>query len=78
MATIHGRLVIEKKNEVYLTISTEDSIRKELSDFFKFRVPGASFIPAVRKKFWDGYIRLFHLHQNYPPQLKLLEGQAMQ
>ena len=64
MATIHGRLVIEKKNEVYLTISTEDSIRKELSEFFKFKVPGASFIPAVRKKFWDGYIRLFHLQTN--------------
>ena len=64
MAQIHGRLVIEKKNEVYLTISTEDSIRKELSEFFKFKVPGASFIPAVRKKFWDGYIRLFHLQTN--------------
>ena len=64
MATIHGRLVIEKKNEVYLTISTEDSIRKELSEFFKFKVPGASFIPAVRKRFWDGYIRLFNLNTN--------------
>ena len=64
MATIHGRLVVEKTNEVYLTISTEDSIRKELSEFFKFKVPGASFIPAVRKKFWDGYIRLFHLNKN--------------
>ena len=34
MAQVHGRLVIEKNNEVYLKISTEDSIRKELSDFF--------------------------------------------
>jgi superfamily II DNA or RNA helicase len=64
MAQVHGRLVIEKNNEVYLKISTEDSIRKELSEFFKFKVPGASFIPAVRKKFWDGYIRLFHLNTN--------------
>ena len=64
MAKIHGRLVVAKKDEVYLTISTEDSIRKELSEFFKFKVPGASFIPAVRKKFWDGYIRLFHLQTN--------------
>ena len=64
MAQIHGRLVVAKKDEVYLTISTEDSIRKELSEFFKFKVPGASFIPSVRKKFWDGYIRLFHLQTN--------------
>ena len=64
MAQIHGRLIVTKKDEVYFTISTEDSIRKELSEFFKFKVPGASFIPAVRKKLWDGYIRLFHLQTN--------------
>ena len=64
MAEIHGRLVVAKKDEVYLSISTEDSIRKELSEFFKFKVPGAQFIPAVRKRFWDGYIRLFNLNTN--------------
>ena len=64
MAQIHGRLIVTKQDEVYLTISTEDSIRKELSEFFKFKVPGASFIPAVRKKFWDGYIRMFKLQKN--------------
>ena len=64
MAKIHGRLVVAKKDEVYLSISTEDSIRKELSEFFKFKVPGAEFIPAVRRRFWDGYIRLFNLNTN--------------
>ena len=64
MAEIHGRLIVAKTDEVYLTISTEDSIRKELSEFFKFKVPGAQFIPAVRKRFWDGYIRLFNLNTN--------------
>ena len=66
MAQIHGRLVVAKKDEVYLTISTEDSIRKELSEFFKFKVPGASFIPAVRKKFWDDTFVYFIFKQiNY-------------
>ena len=64
MAKIHGRVVVAKADEVYLFISAEDSIRKELSEFFKFKVPGASFIPAVRKRFWDGYIRLFNLNTN--------------
>ena len=64
MATIHGRLIVAKKDEVYLYISTEDSIRKELSEFFKFKVPGSEFIPAVRRRFWDGYIRLFNLNTN--------------
>ena len=52
MAKVYGRLVIDKQDEVYLSVSTEDSIRKELSEFFKFKVPGAEFIPAVRKRFW--------------------------
>ena len=64
MAEVHGRVLVEKKNQVYLSISTEDSIRKELSEFFKFKVPGAQFIPSVRKRFWDGYIRLFSLQTN--------------
>ena len=64
MAKVHGRLIVAKTDEVYLTVSTEDSIRKELSEFFKFKVPGAEFIPAVRKRFWDGYIRLYNLNTN--------------
>ena len=64
MAQVHGRLVVAKKDQVYLSVSTEDSIRKELSEFFKFKVPGSEFIPAVRKRFWDGYIRLFNLNTN--------------
>jgi len=64
MAKVHGRLVVAKTDEVYLTVSAEDSIRKELSEFFKFKVPGAEFIPAVRRRFWDGYIRLFNLTSN--------------
>tara|TARA_B100000287_G_scaffold341995_1_gene328601 strand:+ start:804 stop:2288 length:1485 start_codon:yes stop_codon:yes gene_type:complete len=67
MAEVHGRLVVDKADEVSLFISTEDSIRKELSEFFKFKVPGASFIPAVRRRFWDGYIRLFNLNTNKLP-----------
>lgn len=64
MAEVHGRVVASKLNQVYLQLSTDDSIRKELSEFFKFKVPGAEFIPAVRKRFWDGYLRLFSLQTN--------------
>ena len=64
MAEVHGRLIVAKSDEVYLKVSAEDSIRKELSEFFKFKVPGAEFIPAVRRRFWDGYIRLFNLNTN--------------
>ena len=50
---------IEKFNEVYLRIKTEPAIAKELSEFFTFDVPNASFMPSVRNRLWDGRIRLF-------------------
>ena len=50
---------VEKKNEVYLTVDTERSTARALSDFFTFEVPGAKFMPAYRNRIWDGKIRLF-------------------
>ena len=58
------KLVVYKKNDVHLIISCEDWMAFELSDYFKFRVPGAHFIPSVRNKTWDGYIRLFDRRDN--------------
>ena len=57
---------ISKLNEVYLTLEVDDSLEKELSDYFTFEVPGAKFMPHYRKKLWDGKIRLFSPH--IPPQ----------
>ena len=44
---------ISKINEVYLTLEVDDSLEKELSDYFTFEVPGAKFMPHYRKKLWD-------------------------
>jgi len=52
-------IIIDKKNEVYLKIEAEDSIRRELSEHFTFEVPGYKFMPAFRGRYWDGKIRLF-------------------
>jgi len=54
-----SHLVISKKNEVYIHIDAEIHIYYELADQFTFEVPGATFSPAYKKKFWDGKIRLF-------------------
>ena len=56
---VMSHLVISKKNEVYLHIDAEIHIYYELADQFTFEVPGATFSPAYKKKFWDGKIRLF-------------------
>ena len=55
-----SHLVISKKNEVYLHVEAEIHVYYELADQFTFDVPGASFSPAYKKKFWDGKIRLFN------------------
>lgn len=56
-------LRIEKLNEVYIRIFTEPSVEADLSEFFKFEVPGAKFTPKYKARLWDGLIRLYDLHR---------------
>jgi superfamily II DNA or RNA helicase len=55
-------ITIQKKNEIYLKVSTEPHIHQELSEHFTFEVPGAKFMPQYRSKYWDGKIRLYSTH----------------
>ena len=52
-------VTIEKFNEAYLRIKCDPAVARELSEFFTFEVPGAKFMPSVRRRIWDGKIRLF-------------------
>ena len=45
---------IRKYNSVYIQVDAEKSTCRELSDYFTFDVPGASFMPAYRNRYWDG------------------------
>ena len=57
-----SKMLISKKNEVYLRLSdVEPSISAELNDFFTFEVPGFKYMPAYRSKMWDGKIRLYNI-----------------
>jgi len=53
-------ITINKLNDVYIQIVCDMGIATELTDYFKFRVPGYQFTPSYRNKQWDGYIRLFN------------------
>jgi len=53
-------LLIDKKNEVYMSVQTEPGLAQELCDYFTFYVPGYRFMPAYRNRIWDGKIRLFN------------------
>ena len=50
---------VEKLNSVYLKLEAEADIRRELSDYFSFEVPGYKFTPQFRNRVWDGKIRLY-------------------
>ena len=50
---------IIKKNEIFLKVEAEPHLHKELSEHFQFEVPGAQFMPAVKRRYWDGKIRLY-------------------
>ncbi len=68
-------LTIQKLNEVYLRVTSEPHIEQELSEYFKFDVPVAKFMPAFRKKMWSGWIYLYSLKTKtlYAGLLKHLE-----
>ena len=51
---------VTKVDESFVRVDCSPAQRVELSEYFSFRVPGYQFIPAYRKKFWDGKIRLMN------------------
>ena len=52
-------IIVDKVNDVYIRIDADQSITRELSDYFSFEVPGYKFTPQFRRRVWDGKIRLF-------------------
>ena len=65
-------IIVQKKDEVYVKVDAEPHITRELSDYFRFRVPGFQYMPSFRSKKWDGYIYLFS-YLNYTLYLGLLD-----
>ena len=62
MEQVSSKMLISKKNEVYIKLQdVEPSVAAELNDFFTFEVPGFKYMPAYRNKMWDGKIRLYNI-----------------
>jgi len=57
-------LVVEYIDSVNIKINCDDSIAKELNQFFTFTVPNYQYTPAYKNKKWDGLIRLFNLYSH--------------
>lgn len=56
------KVIISKKNEVFLKIESEPHVYQELSEYFSFDIEGAKYMNQYRKRYWDGKIRLFSTH----------------
>jgi len=54
-------LIIEHVDSVNIRVRCERSVAKELSDFFTFKVPGHTYMPAYRNRIWDGQIKLYNM-----------------
>ena len=52
-------LILEKKNDVHLSVNADEDVRRDLGEYFTFSVPGFKFMPQYRSRHWDGKIRLF-------------------
>ena len=50
---------IRKLNHANLHLECDHGVAAEIREFFTFEVPGARFMPAFKRKVWDGKIRLF-------------------
>ena len=49
-----------KDHAMLQLVDAETSVVQELSDYFTFEVPGAKFMPAVKRRAWDGKIRMLN------------------
>jgi len=58
-------IYINDYNHAHIHVTSSDSgIEMEMSEFFKFRVPGYKFMPAFKRGNWDGFIKLYDTRTN--------------
>lgn len=55
------QIFVEKINEVYLRVTSEQGVEAELSEYFSFFVEGYKFMPSYKAGFFDGRLRLYNL-----------------
>jgi len=56
----HNTITICQRDQTKLLIRTDPSVEQEMIEEFSFFVPNHKFMPAFKKKVWDGKLRLFN------------------
>ena len=58
---------IRKLSHANLHLECDHGVAAEIREFFTFEVPGARYMPAFKRKVWDGKIRLFDVNSGELP-----------
>jgi hypothetical protein len=53
-------IIISPLNHSKTYVFADESIQKEISEYFSYEVQGARYMQAVKRRHWDGRIRIFH------------------
>ena len=52
---------VKMLNHSYMAIESNPAQEQELRDYFSFFVPGYRYMPAYKRKVWDGKIKLYNM-----------------
>lgn len=58
---------VRNMNTAHLRVLAENSIARELQEYFTYDVPGAKYSPAFKRKVWNGKIHLYNPHSGLLP-----------
>ena len=58
--SLPNTITVRMQNHAFMYLECEPHQNQELRDFFSFYVPFYKFMPAYKRKVWDGKIRLFN------------------
>jgi hypothetical protein len=56
----HNQIRVRLLNHSYLAIESNAHQEMELREFFAFFVPGYKYMPAYKRKVWDGRVKLYN------------------
>ena len=62
---MRATIQVDKIDDTHIRVTSEESVQREISEYFTFPVPGAKFMPSVRNRYWDGNIRLYSNEKLY-------------
>lgn len=56
-----NKIRVRMLNHSYMAIESNPAQEQELREYFSFYVPGYKFMPAYKRKVWDGKIKLYNM-----------------